>query len=75
MPDDALRAAAQVLGGPDWLSWVLSGGEDHALAATFPAGTRLPANWPVIGTVRPGGGVYVDGNIRDDLGGWDHFRI
>jgi thiamine-monophosphate kinase len=75
VPAAALRAAAEVLGGPDWLTWVLSGGEDHALAATFPAGTALPANWQVIGTVRLGGGVYVDGNIRDDLGGWDHFRI
>src|SRR5215470_3400561 len=24
------------------LDWVLTGGEDHALAATFPSGTRLP---------------------------------
>lgn len=75
VPAAALRAAAEVTGGPGWLTWVLSGGEDHALAATFPAGTALPANWQVIGTVRPGGGVYVDGNIRDDRGGWDHFRI
>ncbi len=75
VPAAALRAAAEMLGGPDWLTWVLSGGEDHALAATFPAGTSLPANWQVIGTVRPGGGVYIDGNIRNDPGGWDHFRI
>ena len=41
------------------LRWVLSGGEDHSLAATFPPGTRLPPRWRVIGTVhsaegRPG---------------------
>jgi len=70
----ALRAAAEVLGGPDWLTWVLSGGEDHALAATFPAGTALPASWPVIGVVAAGSGVRVDGRDRGDLSGWDHFR-
>ncbi len=38
------------------LGWVLSGGEDHSLAATFPPGVRLPSRWTVIGTVRPGQG-------------------
>ena len=33
------------------LAWVLTGGEDHSLAATFPPGTRLPARWRVIGAV------------------------
>jgi thiamine-monophosphate kinase len=70
----ALRAAAEALGGPDWLTWALSGGEDHALVATFPAGTSLPAIWPVIGTVAAGAGVQVDGRSRGDLTGWDHFR-
>jgi thiamine-monophosphate kinase len=70
----ALQAAAAVLGEPDWLTWVLSGGEDHALAATFPAGTALPASWPVIGVVAAGSGVRVDGHDRADLSGWDHFR-
>jgi thiamine-monophosphate kinase len=46
-----LRAAAAALGGADWLSWMLTGGEDHALAATFPPGTRLPDHWSVIGAV------------------------
>src|SRR5580704_2982798 len=27
------------------LAWVLTGGEDHALAATFPPGTALPPRW------------------------------
>jgi thiamine-monophosphate kinase len=70
----ALRAAAQLLGTPDWLAWPLSGGEDHALVATFPAGTSLPASWPVIGAVAAGNGVHVDGRRRDDLSGWNHFR-
>jgi thiamine-monophosphate kinase len=71
---DALRAAAAALGGRDWLAWVLSGGEDHALAATFPPGAPLPPGWSVIGTVQEGSGVQVDGRSRSDLSGWDHFR-
>ena len=70
----ALRAAAAALGGQDWLAWVLSGGEDHALAATFPPGTFLPPGWSSIGTVGTGSGVQVDGRSRSDLDGWDHFR-
>ena len=38
--DPALRSAAAAL-GTDWLSWMLTGGEDHALAATFPPGADL----------------------------------
>ncbi len=60
------------------LDWVLSGGEDHSLAATFPAGTRLPPRWRVIGMVQsgeghPGPGVVVDGQPRAQAPGWDHF--
>jgi thiamine-monophosphate kinase len=60
------------------LGWVLSGGEDHSLAATFPAGTRLPPRWRVIGVVQsgeghPGPGVVVDGQPRAEAPGWDHF--
>ena len=29
------------------LRWVITGGEDHSLAAAFPAGTRLPPRWKV----------------------------
>jgi thiamine-monophosphate kinase len=58
-------------------SWVLTGGEDHALAATFPPGTTLPARWRVIGQVRAGheerAGVLVDGQPRAGAAGWDHF--
>ena len=71
-PDRALRSAAAVLGG-DWLTWVLNGGEDHALAATFPRGTRLPGRWSVIGEVREGTGVTVDSRDADGLNGWTHF--
>ena len=71
----ALRAAAAALGVPDWLAWVLVGGEDHALAATFPRDTALPSGWTPIGAVSAGSGVHVDGQARgDQSGGWDHFR-
>ena len=40
--------------------WVLTGGEDHSLVATFPPGTRLPPRWRVLGEVGPGEGVVVD---------------
>ncbi|MGH3172340.1 MAG: AIR synthase related protein, partial [Streptosporangiaceae bacterium] len=55
------------------LGWVLTGGEDHSLAATFPAGTRLPPRWTVIGIVAGGVGVVVDGQPWAEPPGWDHF--
>jgi thiamine-monophosphate kinase len=70
--DPALPAAAKALGA-DWLRWLLTGGEDHALAATFPPGTELPGHWTVIGTVRAGRGVTVDSRLPEGSGGWDHF--
>lgn len=55
------------------LDYMLAGGEDHALAATFPPHTLLPHKWTVIGTVVEGHGVTVDG-VTPKLSGWDHFR-
>jgi thiamine-monophosphate kinase len=51
----------------------LTGGEDHALLATFPATTRLPGGFRRIGTVVEGDGVLVDGRPYDGRGGWDPF--
>ncbi|MBY8870888.1 thiamine-phosphate kinase [Micromonospora sp. PLK6-60] len=65
--------AAQAL-GVDPYTWLLAGGEDHALAATFPAGTALPEGWRPIGRVDAGEGVTVDGRAWDGPAGWDHFR-
>lgn len=53
--------------------WVLTGGEDHSLVATFPPGTRLPPRWRVLGEVGPGEGVVIDGQPRSGGLGWDHF--
>jgi thiamine-monophosphate kinase len=71
--DQQLRAAAAALGDADWLGWALAGGEDHALAATFAAGTELPERWSVIGSVNAGAGVHVDGRSWAGRSGWDHF--
>ncbi|WP_030913584.1 thiamine-phosphate kinase [Streptosporangium amethystogenes] len=67
-----MREAARLL-GTDPLEWVLSGGDDHALAATFPDRVRLPEGWSVVGHVIEGEGVQVKGLLLD-RGGWDHFR-
>jgi thiamine-monophosphate kinase len=73
LPDDpALRSAAEALRA-DRLRWVLAGGEDHALAATFPPETDLPGHWLVVGTARKGHGVTVDSRPADRLSGWQHF--
>jgi thiamine-monophosphate kinase len=55
------------------LQWVLTGGEDHSLAATFPPAVTLPARWTVIGEVLPGRGVLVAGRLWTGPAGWDHF--
>ncbi len=70
---EPVTAAATLLQA-HWQEWVLAGGEDHALAAAFPAGSSLPAGWMVIGDVREGEGVLVDGEIHVGRAGWDHFR-
>jgi thiamine-monophosphate kinase len=70
--DPELRAAAVALGA-DWRRWVLTGGEDHALAATFPPETELPGHWLVIGAACDGHGVTVDSRPAEGPRGWDHF--
>ena len=77
---DTLRDAASAL-GVDPLRWVLAGGDDHALAATFPAGTALPARWRIVGAVVDQGvepaveqeRVTVDGRAWQGSGGHAHF--
>jgi thiamine-monophosphate kinase len=70
---DRLAQVASAL-GVDPTDWLLTGGEDHALAATFPAGAALPTGWTVIGTVGAGEpGVLVDGAGYEGSTGWDHF--
>jgi len=72
--DDALRAAARAVGKQDSLDWILTGGEDHALAATFPQGAALSEHWTVVGWVDDGRGVWVDSRRFERFSGWTHFR-
>lgn len=60
--------------GADPMVWVLVGGEDHALVATFPAATPVPDGWIAIGSVDRGSGVTVDGQPHGGAGGWEHWR-
>lgn len=70
---DQMRDAATAL-GVDPYQWIFAGGDDHPLAATFPAGTRLPDGWTEIGSVHDGAGVTVDRKPWSGPMGWDHFR-
>ena len=60
--------------GVEPLGFVLTGGDDHALAATFPAGSPLPEGWRAIGLVGSGSGVTVDGAPYEGSTGHEHFR-
>jgi thiamine-monophosphate kinase len=58
------------------LAWVLAGGEDHGLLATFPPGADLPEGFRRLGSVRAPAGrprVTVDGGTPTVRPGWDHF--
>ena len=71
---DAVAAAAAAARSDPW-QWVLGGGEDHALVATFPAAP--PPGWRSIGTVfEVGHGaprVTVDGAPWGGNPGWQSF--
>ncbi|MFB9954363.1 thiamine-phosphate kinase [Cellulomonas denverensis] len=73
---DDLAAVAQAADqlGADPVRWLLTGGEDHGLLATF--GGPVPEGFRVIGRVRAGEpGVLVDGMPPEAISpGWDHFR-
>ncbi|SNS38692.1 thiamine-phosphate kinase [Actinomadura meyerae] len=69
--DSAAVPVPEIL-GPDGLRHALTGGEDHAFAATFPG--AVPASWSRIGAVAAGSGVRVDGR-EPPPGAWDHFAV
>ncbi len=71
-PLQTVSAATRV----DPMLLVLTGGEDHAMVATFPPDVKLPARWKVIGEVLNPSAlpqVTVDGAPWTSKGGWDHF--
>ena len=68
---DAVAAAASAAGEDPW-GWVLGGGEDHALVATFPG--ALPEGWRPIGRVLDGPArVSLDGAAWTGDPGWQSF--
>jgi thiamine-monophosphate kinase len=68
---DVVAGAANAVGA-DALAWVLGGGEDHALVATFPGSP--PDGWRVIGRVLDGPSrVLVDGADWEGNPGWQSF--
>lgn len=71
IPEPLVAVSAAL--GSDPLGFILGGGEDHALLATFPSGTTLPEGWVVVGQVSEGEGVTVDGQPYDGPTGWTHF--
>lgn len=74
--DAPVRDAASAFNA-DPLTWVLTGGDDHAMVATFSADAEIPPQFDVIGRVvtadESGPAVTVNGEARPDLKGFDHF--
>ncbi len=71
--DPIVRSAAADL-GIDPLTWVLTGGEDHALVATIVSDAVLGPGMLRIGVVAEGSGVRVVGwDPPAGAGGFDHF--
>ncbi|MDO9379112.1 MAG: thiamine-phosphate kinase [Nocardioidaceae bacterium] len=71
--DEPLQAVGAAL-GLDPLGFCLTGGDDHALVATFAPGTALPAGFTVVGLVSEGAGVTVAGAPWDGDAGHQHYR-
>lgn len=70
----ALDEAAAAL-GHDAGEWVMTGGEDHGLLATFPPDATLPAGFVACGRVLEGPpAALVAGKSWAGSAGWDHFR-
>ena len=74
---EPLQAVAAATGA-DPYTFVFTGGDDHALAATFPSPDAVPAGWLVVGAVGIADddhtGVLVDGAVWESPAGFDHFR-
>jgi thiamine-monophosphate kinase len=64
LDDVAMRLGVQAR------DWVLGGGEDHSLLATFGPDVEIPRAFKPIGVVAEGSGVYLDDSPLDEAG-WD----
>ncbi|WP_247826366.1 thiamine-phosphate kinase [Arthrobacter antioxidans] len=67
-----LEGTAALL-GMDAMEWVLGGGEDHGLLATFPQDVLLPPGFTAVGSVVPGQPLVTLASQPAALRGWDHF--
>jgi thiamine-monophosphate kinase len=73
---EPLRTVGSAL-GVDPLRFVLTGGDDYGLVATFAADVDLPDGWRRIGSVLEAGEagtVTVDGADYPEPAGHQHFR-
>ncbi len=68
---DPMHAVGAAL-GVDPMSFVLGGGDDHPLVATFPEGA-VPEGWTLIGRCVEGSGVTVAGEEFEGTAGHTHF--
>ena len=70
---EPLQAAASAY-NVDPRAWMLTGGDDHALVALFPAKKKLPKGFVAIGVARTGEPqVTVDGRAFEGSTGFTHF--
>jgi thiamine-monophosphate kinase len=64
--------------GADPYTFIFTGGDDHALAATFLDAKFVPEGWLIVGRVEKADhdqiGVLVDGAVWETPAGFDHFR-
>jgi len=70
---EAVRTVGEAL-QTDPLRFVLAGGDDYALVATFSPVVAVPAGWTVVGSVHEGSGVTVAGAPYEGPTGHQHFR-
>jgi thiamine-monophosphate kinase len=74
---EPLQAVAAATGA-DPYTFLFTGGDDHALAATFPARDSVPPGWLVIGGIEVAEhdqvNVLVDGAVWEAPAGYEHFR-
>ncbi|MFZ1853748.1 MAG: thiamine-phosphate kinase, partial [Candidatus Nanopelagicales bacterium] len=77
LPVDAPVQDAASAFNADPMDWILTGGDDHGLVATFPPGIVMPEGFRPIGVVeelaRRSPEVLVDGAQWQSPGGFDHF--
>ncbi len=71
IPEPLLAVGAAL--GAEPLSFILGGGEDHSLLATYTDAGSVPDGWAVVGAVGEGSGVTVDGAAYEGPTGWTHF--